>query len=74
MKAVEPKDIEIRLSADKGEIRNPVLQKNADSGGRRLSFELAPGKEQVVELRAQLAKGDTALSETWLYKWSEKKH
>jgi glucans biosynthesis protein len=47
-----------------------VTQPNPETGGWRLSFELAPEKQSIVELRAQLMKGDEALSEVWLYRWT----
>jgi glucans biosynthesis protein len=58
------------VSADKGEIRNLVLQSNPVTGGMRISFELAPKNEQVVELRAQLMQQDTPASEVWIYRWT----
>jgi glucans biosynthesis protein len=58
------------VSADKGEIRNIVLQRNPMTDGWRLSFELIPKKEPVIELRAQITKDDKPLSEVWLYRWT----
>ena len=56
--------------ADKGKITNVVTQPNPESGGWRLSFQLAPEDTPAVELRAQLMRGDTALSEVWTYRWT----
>ncbi|MCK8785707.1 glucan biosynthesis protein G [Roseomonas sp. NAR14] len=56
--------------SSKGEIRNPVALRNPETGGWRLSFELAPGGERLVELRAQLMLGERPLTETWLYRWT----
>jgi glucans biosynthesis protein len=56
--------------AEKGRIANVVLRPNGEIGGWRLSFELAPDDASSVELRAQLMRGDTALSEVWTYRWT----
>jgi glucans biosynthesis protein len=58
------------VSASKGHILNPVVQSNPETGGWRLSFELDPGGEKLVELRAVLTRDKTPLSETWLYRWT----
>jgi glucans biosynthesis protein len=47
-----------------------VVQANPETGGWRLSFRLAPGKEPAVELRGQLMDGDAPLSEVWVYRWT----
>ena len=36
----------------------------------RLHFELLPGAEKSVELRAQLFRGDEPLSEVWMDRWT----
>jgi glucans biosynthesis protein len=72
LRRVDLKDVVVKISADKGEIRNQVLQENAGVGGWRLAFQLRPGKERVIELRAQLCNGEEPISETWLYKWTKK--
>jgi periplasmic glucans biosynthesis protein len=48
-----------------------VLQRNPETGGMRISFEVDPKNEPVVELRGGLKQGDTPLSETWLYRWTK---
>jgi periplasmic glucans biosynthesis protein len=58
------------LTADKGKISNVVIQPNPETGGWRVSFRLAPGKEPVVEMRGQLMQGDAPLSEVWVYRWT----
>uniref|UniRef100_UPI0011F3149B glucan biosynthesis protein n=1 Tax=Siccirubricoccus phaeus TaxID=2595053 RepID=UPI0011F3149B len=60
----------LEVTADKGEIRNTVAQRNAETGGWRISFELAPGNETQVELRAVLRQGDQPLAESWMYRWA----
>ena len=51
-------------------ISNVVIQPNPEIDGVRVSFRLAPDKETVVELRAQLMQGDKPLSEVWIYRWT----
>ena len=58
------------VTADKGQIRNPVAQPNGETGGWRVSFELEPGRETQVELRAVLRLGDEPLAESWVYRWT----
>jgi periplasmic glucans biosynthesis protein len=58
------------VTADKGEIRNLVIYPNPAAGGMRMSFELAPKNERVIELRAQLMRDDDPISEVWLYRWT----
>jgi len=70
LKTLDPKIAKGVVSADKGEIRNVVTQPNPQTGGWRLSFEMAPKDAQAVELRAYLADGDKPASETWVYRWT----
>ncbi|RYI28113.1 MAG: glucans biosynthesis protein, partial [Acetobacteraceae bacterium] len=42
------------VSASTGRIQNTVVQPNPETGGWRLSFELVPGNEKLVELWARL--------------------
>ena len=58
------------VSADKGSIQNPVAEPNPPLGGWRMSFELSPGNNKLVELTAKLTDGDKPLTETWLYRWT----
>jgi glucans biosynthesis protein len=58
------------VSANFGKVTNVVTQSNPENGGWRLSFNLAPEKSSVVELRAQLMQNDDALSEVWVYRWT----
>jgi glucans biosynthesis protein len=47
-----------------------VTHPNPEIGGTRVSFQLAPGGEKAVELRAQLLRGDDPLSEVWMNRWT----
>jgi glucans biosynthesis protein len=60
----------IDVGADKGKIENAVAEANPETGGWRLSFQLVQGNEKAVELHARLMDGETALTETWLYRWT----
>jgi glucans biosynthesis protein len=68
--ATPPDRVRGAVWADKGKIDHVVTQPNPATGGWRLSFELAPNKEPVIELRAQLMRDDQPLSESWLYRWT----
>jgi glucans biosynthesis protein len=69
--SADPSQIKTTVSASKGAIKNLVVQKNAETGGMRVSFELDPKGETVVELRGVLLLGETPISETWLYRWTQ---
>ncbi len=72
LKAVPPGDIKGTVSFDKekAKVRNVVTQPNPETGGTRLHFELQPGNEKSVELRAQLLRGEEPLSEVWMDRWT----
>jgi glucans biosynthesis protein len=54
----------------KGKVTNVVTQPNPQTGGWRLSFELATEKAPAIEMRAQIMLGDKPFSETWMYRWT----
>jgi periplasmic glucans biosynthesis protein len=58
------------VTAKPGKILNPVTQRNPETGGWRISFELDPDGAKLVELRAVLTKDKAPISETWLYRWT----
>jgi glucans biosynthesis protein len=66
----DPKSLRAHVSAGKGQIRNLVLQPNRQTGGVRISFELATEKAPLIELRGQLMQHDKPISETWIYRWT----
>jgi len=70
LKDLKPDAARATVTADKGKIANLVLQPNPEVGGWRITFRLAPEKEQVVELRGQVLQGDEPLSEVWVYRWT----
>ncbi|MEQ9638984.1 MAG: glucan biosynthesis protein G [Alphaproteobacteria bacterium] len=58
------------VNSGPGKVRNVTIQPNPETGGWRLAFQLKPEDADAVELRAQLFDGETAISETWLYRWT----
>jgi glucans biosynthesis protein len=70
LKGVPESEVSGEVWADKGKITNVVVRPNAEIGGWRLSFELASENTPAVELRAQLLRGNAALSEVWTYRWT----
>ena len=58
------------VTADKGEIRHLVLDRNPITGGFRITFQLATKKEPVIELRGQLMQDNKPISEVWMYRWT----
>ena len=65
-------DLKPRLdvTSDKGKLSNLLAQPDPQQGGWRISFDLDPGRETVVELHGRLMQGDTPLTETWMYRWT----
>ena len=70
LKNLRASEIRAVVSADKGKIKNIVSQPNPETGGWRISFQLAPEKVPAVELRAQLLSNEEPLSEVWIYRWT----
>lgn len=59
------------VEASHGRIANIVTHASPVTGGWRLAFELQPGDQPLVELRARLLSEDgSPLSETWIYRWT----
>jgi len=70
LKDASPENVRGVVSAGNGQISHVITQPNSETGGWRMSFELSPQQERLVELRAQLFQNDDALSEVWLYRWT----
>jgi glucans biosynthesis protein len=70
LKGLKADAVRAAVSADKGKVTNVVTQPNPEIDGWRLSFQLAPEKEPVIELRMQLMQGNEPLSEVWIYRWT----
>jgi glucans biosynthesis protein len=63
--------ISMEASASAGKIRSLRGEPNPITGGYRATFELETGGEKLSELRLVLTKSEQAISETWLYRWTE---
>jgi glucans biosynthesis protein len=70
LKGIAPADIKATVTFDKAKVRNVVTHPNPETGGTRVSFQLVPGSEKAIELRAQLLRGDDPLSEVWMNRWT----
>ncbi len=58
------------LAASTGKISNATLMSNVSVHGLRASFEIDPADAELVELRLRVMRGDKAVTETWLYRWT----
>src|SRR4029079_7014656 len=65
-----PNDVEINVSSSAGKVLSPRGAVVTDTGAYRVTFELAPERNDVVELRLQLVSKNQPWSETWLYRLS----
>jgi periplasmic glucans biosynthesis protein len=61
-------DLKAEVGASKGKIQHVVAQPNPVTGGWRVSFELVPGGEKLVEMHLHLM-ADKPVAESWLYRW-----
>lgn len=57
------------LVASAGRVLPPVVQANSATGGTRVSFLLDPKGVELSELRLVLRRGESDLSEVWIYRW-----
>ena len=58
------------VNVSAGAVANIVAQQNAEVSGLRVSFEVAPGGADLIELRLALKAAEQQISETWLYRWT----
>ena len=70
LKNIKAETVTAEVSANFGKIQNVVPRPNPETGGWRLSFNLVPDGQKVVELRARLMQASEPLSETWVYRWT----
>jgi glucans biosynthesis protein len=68
LQAEKPPDVDVGCS--KGKIISSVAQANPDISGWRLSIELDPEDNKLVEMHARLMNGQEPLTETWLLRWT----
>ena len=59
--------VSIGGGADDGELLEQRVEKNRETGGFRLVFQVRPRGGDPLELRAFLQRGSDALTETWAY-------
>lgn len=59
----------VSLDASAGTVSSPIVQPNPYAKGLRVSFELDPAEEKVVELRLMLHEDEAPVSEVWTYRW-----
>ena len=62
--------LRLDLNASTGAISNATLVSNSELHGLRASFEIDPKDAELIELRLRVMRGDTPVSETWLYRWT----
>ncbi len=63
------KDLVVRLGG-RNDLEPAVVQRNPGTGGVRVALSLQPGEERAIELRAQIFRDGTPVSEVWLYRWT----
>ena len=64
-----PDNLVPEVSSSAGEVFAPRGQIVEQTGAYRVAFELDPGREDIVELRAVLHSDGKPWGETWLYQW-----
>jgi glucans biosynthesis protein len=67
LRAEQP--VEAVVTTNSGELRQPIVQKNTETGGWRVFFDLLPGNKPA-DLRCVLRMRGQPLTETWVYLWS----
>ena len=65
--------LRLDLGASAGRISNATLMSNSALHGLRASFEIDPNDSPLIELRLRIMRGDTPVTETWLYRWTSSK-
>lgn len=58
------------VNASKGQVRNVVIHDNPATGGLRLSFQIDPQNETLIEIRATMTFESGTPAETWIYRWT----
>lgn len=64
-----PGDVRAEVSVEQASVSPPILQRNPETLGTRLTFTFDPGEASVLDLRAKLFRDDAPVSEVWLYRW-----
>ena len=63
--------VDITLRSSTGTTTSGILQRNPETNGPRLAFTFMPEDANVAEFHVQLRTGEAALSEVWLYRWTQ---
>jgi glucans biosynthesis protein len=58
------------LTVSTGQVLRTSVQPHPVIGGVRVSFDFDTGGAEMSEMRLALKRGDTFISETWLYRWT----
>jgi periplasmic glucans biosynthesis protein len=58
------------LTTSAGHVSNATLMSNYALHGLRASFEVDPNDADLIEMRLRIMRGDTPVTETWLYRWT----
>ena len=62
--------LRLDLGASAGTISNSRWCRTAPCTALRASFEIDPNDADLIELRLRVMRGDTPVTETWLYRWT----
>jgi periplasmic glucans biosynthesis protein len=62
--------LRLDLSTSAGHVSNATLMSNNAMHGLRASFEVDPNNADLIEMRLRIMRGDTPVTETWLYRWT----
>ena len=62
--------LRLDLSTSAGHVSNATLMSNSGLHGLRASFEVDPNNADLIEMRLRIMRGDTPVTETWLYRWT----
>jgi glucans biosynthesis protein len=65
-----PDDLQITATSSPGQVLDARGSLVTETGAYRVSFELAPERADLVELRVVLTSKEQPWSETWLYRWT----
>ena len=66
-----PSDLKAEVWSSGGTVLNSRGSVLPDGTTYRASFELDPGREDIIELRLVLTSNGKPWAETWLYRWSQ---
>ncbi len=62
--------LRVELGSSAGKVTNAFSIANPETGGWRISFDMAPGGEKLVDMHCLLVGEQGPLTETWIYRWT----